>query len=108
MAGFTVSTIRVTPERLYTAADAVIRRTGEAKTALTDMSGTVQRTASFWTGEAGDSHRALFQAQVPQIEAILARFDAHAAHLKSIAANYLGAEAQITAAAEELPGDVIE
>lgn len=108
MEGFTVSTIRVTPEQLYGAAEDVIRKTGLAKTAFADMHDTVKRTNSFWLGEAADAHRALFEAQVPQIEAILTRFDAHASHLREIAANYVSAETQITTAAEELPDNVIQ
>lgn len=108
MEGFTVSTVRVTPEQLYSAAEEVIQKTSQAKTVFADMGDTIKRTDAVWLGEAAEAHRTMFEAQVPQIDAIFARFEAHASHLREIAANYAGTETQITAAAEVLPGDVIQ
>ncbi len=100
-------TIRVTPAILVSASSDISRSTDRIKSALTEMSSMVQRTAGYWTGDAAGLHRALFEDQVPKMEEIVARFVGQADRLKQIAGNYNAVAQTTKAIVEELPSDVI-
>lgn len=100
-------TIRVTPEVLVSASTDISKSTQSLKSAFSEMSSIVQRTTNYWTGDAAELHRTLFKEQVPQVEAIIARFVEQADRLKQIAGNYSGAIQDARALVEDLPSDVI-
>lgn len=100
-------TIRVTPTMLVSASAEISKSTDCIKSAFTEMSSMVQRMAGYWTGDAAELHRALFENQVPKMEAIVARFAGQADRLKQIAGNYNAAVETAKAMVEELPSDVI-
>lgn len=100
-------TIRVTPAMLISASSDISKSTDRIKSASTEMSSLVQRTAGYWTGDAAELHRTLFEDQVPKMEAIVSRFVGQADRLKQIAGNYNAAVQNAKAVVEELPSDVI-
>lgn len=100
-------TIRVTPAMLVSASTDISKSTGHMKSAFSEMSLMVQRTAGYWTGDAAELHRTLFEEQVPRMEAIIARFVEQTDRLKQIAGNYSGAAQAAKTLVEDLPSDVI-
>lgn len=100
-------TIRVTPAMLVSASTDISKSTDRMKSAFSEMSSMIQRTAGYWTGDAAELHRALFEDQVPKMEAIVARFIGQSDRLNQIAANYSGAIQATKAVVEGLPSDVI-
>lgn len=99
--------IRVTPAMLASASTDISKSTERIKSAFTEMSSVIQRTAGYWTGDAAELHRALFEDQVPKMEAIVARFVGQADQLKQIAGNYDAAVQAAKTMVEDLPSDVI-
>lgn len=99
--------IRVTPAMLVSASIDISKSTDRIKLAFTEMSSIVQRTAGYWTGDAAELHRALFEDQIPKMEAIVTRFAGQADRLKQIAGNYNSAVQTAKTMVEELPSDVI-
>lgn len=100
-------TIRATPSMLVSASTDISKSTDRMKSAFSEMSSVVQRTTGYWTGEAAELHRTLFEEQVPQMEAVIARFVGQADRLKQIAGNYSGAAQAAKTLVEDLPSDVI-
>ncbi len=100
-------TIRATPAQLVSVLTDISKSTYNLKSAFSEMNSIVQRTTTYWTGDAAELHRTLFKEQVPQVEAIIARFVDQADRLKQIADNYSGAIQDTKALVEDLPSDVI-
>lgn len=100
-------TIRVTPEVLMSTSEDILKKTEIVEDAFSEMQVKVQQTSSFWTGDAAELHRSLFDEQIPAMESIVNRFRAHADKLKQIAGNYADAKATVMTVVEELPSDVI-
>lgn len=67
----------------------------------------INRTSWYWSGEAGDMHRKIYQEQKPQIEEMMKRLKEHPKDLIAIAQTYDITESAVQALASELPGDVI-
>lgn len=99
--------IRATPEVLVVAAEDICAKTNILETSFFEMRTKAQQTSSFWSGEAAELHRSLFDEQIPLMESMIGRFRAHADHLKQIADTYAGARAAVQTTAEELPTNVI-
>lgn len=99
--------IKVTPEVLMQASTDIAKETGQLKAAFSEMSSLMQRTAGYWTGEAAELHRSLFEKHVPEMEAVILKFQAQAEKLQQISGNYIGANGEAKAKVEELPSDVI-
>lgn len=100
-------TIQVTPAMLVSASSDISKSTDRIKSAFTEMSSMVQRTAGYWTGDAAELHRALFEEQVPKMEGIVSRFVGQADRLKQISSNYNAAVQTVKTMVEVLPSDVI-
>lgn len=100
-------TIRVTPEMLVSASADVSKSAERMQSAFSEMTSVVQRTTGYWSGDAAELHRALFEDQVPKMEEIIARFIGQADRLKQIAGNYSGAVQAAKTIVEDLPSDVI-
>lgn len=99
--------IRVTPDVLVSASEDILKYAELIEDTFSHMQTKVQRTDSFWSGDAAELHRTLFDDQIPAMESIVNRFRAHADKLKQIAGNYANAKATVMTAVEELPNDVI-
>lgn len=100
-------TIRVAPAMLVSASTDISKSADHMKSVFSEMTSMIQRTAGYWTGDAAELHRALFEEQVPKMEAIIARFVGQAERLKQISGNYTAAAQAAKTMVEELPSDVI-
>ena len=106
--GYSIETIRVSPEQLNTAAGQVTAKISNAKNHFDSISQLAENTAGFWSGDAGDKYRKLFVERKPEMEEIFARFREHASDLQTLAANYISKETEIKSLVEEsLPTDAI-
>ena len=100
-------TVRSAPERLITVSDEISRDVSTIKATFSDIQAKVNQTNTFWTGDAAELHRALFDEQIPQMETIVERFSSQAEKLRTIAGNYMGAREQVKETVEALPDDVL-
>ena len=59
------------------------------------MKRTMDLTNGYWTGDAGDAHRQLYQEQVENIAQIIARYQEHVRDLNEMAGLYSDALSRI-------------
>lgn len=97
----------VTPERMYTEADEVLRNIQKMKVEFDKIQATVNKTKGYWIGEAGELYRTKYFEKEPEIEEIFKRMMEHVTDLKQMAAVYSEAENIAQEVAESLPSDVI-
>ena len=100
-------TIRVTPEILTAASASISQKASRMKSASSEISEMIQRTAGYWAGDAAELHRTLLKEQLPKLETIVTGFVSLADKLEQIAVNYSGASQSVKEMVEELPSDVI-
>lgn len=99
--------LRVKPEALNEKAVAVENNVRKMKSAFEDIKATVEKSSTYWIGEAGELHRKNYEAQVEDIDVILRRLDEHPGDLRAIAQTYTTAELKAEERIEELPGNVL-
>lgn len=98
----------VTPETLHQKATEVEARVKAMKTRFDNMKALVDKSSSYWVGEAGDMHRKNYADQVENIDQILRRLGEHPIDLRAIAQTYSDTELKIQETIiQELPGDVL-
>ncbi|MCC8168719.1 MAG: WXG100 family type VII secretion target [Clostridiales bacterium] len=100
-------TLVVTPEALYTQAEAVAKRISSMQTQFDEIEAAVSGTSAYWVGDAGDAHRAAYEERLPEIEEIFKRLSEFVTDLEQIAGVYEETEKAVTEIAEDLPADVI-
>lgn len=64
---------------------------------------TMERTNSYWTGDAGDAHRQLYHEQIETTQEIIVRYQEHVADLNQMAGVYHETVVSIGALIDELP-----
>lgn len=98
----------VTPEVLNTKANEVENNVKNMRQRFETMKTLVEKSNSYWVGDAGDMHRKNYTDQVDKIEQILKRMSEHPADLRTIAQTYTTAELKIeNTIVQALPGDVL-
>lgn len=102
-----IGTLKVSPEEMQAAASELSGYVSAMNDCFQDMKSIMQRSSSYWVGEAGDAHRELYQQQVEMTEQIVARYTEHVRDLNTMAGVYSEAEASAEAAAEELPQSIL-
>lgn len=100
-------TIRTSPEALTAASEYISKKAALIETVFSELRTKVQKTSSFWTGDAADLHRSLFEEQLPAMESVVSRFKGQAASLQQIANNYAEGKNFAVTTVEDLPDDVI-
>lgn len=98
-----IGTLKVSPEEMQAAASELSGYVSTMNECFQQMKNTMDQTAIYWVGEAGNAHRDLYQAQVQKTEEIIARYNEHVRDLNTMAGVYAEAEAQAEEAADELP-----
>lgn len=98
-----IGTLKVSPEEMQAAASELSGYVSTMNECFQQMKNTMSQTASYWVGEAGNAHRALYQEQVQKTEEIIARYTEHVRDLNTMAGVYSEAESQAEAKADELP-----
>lgn len=98
----------VTPEALYTKSEQVLTAINSMKSEFDGIKSIMNKTASYWIGDAGDAYRKSYKEQEPEIDTIFKRLMEHVTDLNQIAGQYVQAEQKAQALAQEsLPADVI-
>lgn len=98
-----IGTLKVSPEEMQAAASELSGYVSTMNECFQQMKNTMNQSASYWVGEAGNAHRKLYQDQVQKTEEIIARYTEHVRDLNTMAGVYSEAEAQAEAKADELP-----
>lgn len=99
--------IKVTPEELYAKSQNISSILGKTQQNFQEMEDIINKTESYWIGEAGEAHRQMFRDMMPHIEEITKRITEHVRDLNEIAGVYQETEREIQEIAEQLPSDVI-
>lgn len=99
--------LKVTPEILTAKSTEVANKVNAMKNHFEDLKGFVDKTKSYWLGEAGDKHRKMYEDLLVDIEEILKRLSEHPVELVEIAQRYADVELKIQQEISALPGDVI-
>lgn len=98
----------VTPEILVQKADDVEKKVTDMKNCFDRMGMLIDRSKSYWLGEAGDQHRKNYSEQQKNVNDILHRWNEHPRDLRVIAQTYLTTEKNIQQVIiQELPGDLL-
>ena len=100
-------TVRISTERLAQASGDIGRKVNELKAAFEEMTDVVNRTNSYWLGEAGEAHRKAYQQMQPHQEEVLNRLKEQVSDLIQIAGIWETAEQEIGELNQSLPDDVI-
>ena len=101
------SSLKVEPEVMRQKSVSVRLKINKMQKAFTELEATVNKTANYWAGEAGDAHREFFNSSKPEIELMFKRLLEHATELGEMAAVYSNVEKEVTQLSEDLPSDVI-
>ena len=99
--------LKVTPEELKVKAEQVNGHLSALRQRFQSMEQSVNRSASYWQGEAGDMHRRDYQERKEGIGEIFRRLSEQVSDLQAIAANYQESERQVSEFLGDLPSDVI-
>ena len=99
--------IKVTPEVLASEAELVSKKTKAIQSYFDAIKGAVNRSNSYWRGDAADAHRKNYAEYADEISGVITRFRENADSLSKMAQNYTQAEAAVKTEAEGLPVDVI-
>jgi len=104
---FSKESLQTDPELMQRKAIAVQTKINQMKTAFGNLEYAVERTGTYWLGEAGDAYRAAFDGEKENIDTIILRLFEHVRDLQNMAAVYAGIEKEIEDIANDLPSDVI-
>ena len=102
-----IGTLKVSPEEMQAAASELSGYVSTMNDCFREMKATMERSASYWVGEAGDAHRQMYQEQVAQTEEIIARYTEHVRDLNTMAGVYTEAELSAQMLADELPMSIL-
>lgn len=98
----------VTPEVLNQKAGEVEKNVANMKQRFENMKTLVERSKSYWVGDAGDQHRQNYLNQAESIDMVLRRLGEHPGDLRSIAQTYTATELKIEESViQTLPGNVL-
>lgn len=100
--------ILVTPEILDEKAEEVKNISDQMEQIFEDIQNKVDRTRSYWVGEAADAHREAFKKQKTTINDILKRLREHPVDLQKIAKTYRGTEQALEEGAMQMSSNLIE
>lgn len=99
--------VKVDTADLAATAGEINTRVSRLEELFNAMTETMNRTQSYWIGEAGDAHRSVFLEQQPKREEILKRLREEVRDLQEMAGVYEAAERENVQTAQSLLGDVI-
>lgn len=102
-----IGTLKVTPEEMQAAASELSGYVSTMNDCFQQMKATMDQTAGYWVGEAGNAHRQMYQEQVAKTEEIIARYTEHVRDLNTMAGVYTEAEQSAQTMADELPMSIL-
>ena len=92
MVGKIQGKLKVDTAQMQTTAQALADQGKDMKKRFNEMSNVINRTKSYWTGEAADKHRKLYSDQKGYVDKMIARLLEHPVDLGLISAEYINAE----------------
>lgn len=95
--------ITVSTNELRSQSEEVRNQLHKMEDQFASLKDTINRTAAYWTGEAGDAHRKQYMNRISQIDEMFTRYKEHAVDLEKMAGIYEEAEAKALNAAEDMP-----
>ncbi len=101
------ATLLVTPEQLQTTASNFSAKATQVKALHDSMIQKVNNLANSWTGDAASAYSSKFNALQASMDTIFNMIQEHVKDLNAIAEQYLTAESQAAAAANELPASTL-
>ncbi len=105
---FGSATIKVSPDILIAKADEVESGISRMRQLFSNVKSSIDRTASYWEGEAGDLHRRAYLKRQAEVEEMLKKLRQRVNELEQLAASYTDAERANTSAANALATNVIQ
>lgn len=100
--------LKVTPERLESAATEFSSTASTVSTLTNEMTNIVNGLSSAWTGEAANAYKAKFNGLNDDIQRMIAMINEHSADLVEMAATYKAAETANASLASSLLDNVID
>ncbi len=99
--------IKVDTAVLEARADKATKQIRKVENYFDSIGETVNRSASYWEGEAGEAHRREYTEYLEDVKESLNRFRENITDLQKIAGIYRENEKKVTEIGSELPADVI-
>lgn len=100
-------TIKVNTAVLEARAEGAEKQIRTVENRFEEIGEIVNRSVSYWEGEAGDAHRREYAEYLEDVKESLARFRENVTDLRKIAGIYRENEQANTETSNELPTDVI-
>jgi WXG100 family type VII secretion target len=100
--------LKVTPEVLNEKAEAVSKSITTMERCYEEMETILKRTNTYWSGDAADKHRKMYEEQKESINQMMQRLKEHPADLQTMSQTYSTVEREVADVANALAGDVIE
>lgn len=107
MAAFGGYEIQVTPEELLATATSIQAYVNDIKNSFENMKSQIERSRSFWEGEAADAFIMFYQNNTETIESSVRNLLQIPTMLQDISGVYSQTETVLSAVGEALPGDII-
>lgn len=101
-------TIKVAPEVLQSKASDIRAAISSLRQKFDSIKKGMERTRSYWEGDAGAKHRDMYVKQQPAVDEMLKKLESRVLELEQIAANYTSAEIKNVGEANALATDVIQ
>ena len=98
-----IGTLIVSEEEMQAAAAELSGYIANMDNCFQRMMQTMERTNGYWTGDAGDAHRQLYQEQVETTQEIIARYQEHVVDLNEMAGIYVQTGVSIATLIDEMP-----
>lgn len=98
-----IGTLTVTPEELQNASSVLAGYVRNMEACFSEVKRTMNASSTYWVGEAGDAHRALYESKVSETEEFIARCEEHIRDLNEMAGVYTEAENTAINEIEQLP-----
>ena len=103
----TVGTIVVKPEELVAKSAELHKKIAVLKSQFERMNNLMQKTNSYWLGEAGNFHRDMYNRSVEDEPTLIKSLEEYSNILVQIAANYETNENKLVMEAGALPNDIL-
>lgn len=100
-------TFLVTPGKMYSTSDQVLKRINATKATLNNMSKTVKASVHYWDGDVGDTRRESLIKLEDKTQEIFKRLLEHVSELKTMAEVYVQTESMASEFAQGLPTNVV-
>ena len=100
-------TVKISTEQLAQASGDIAGKVNALKAAFEAMTEAMNRTDSYWLGEAGEAHRSAYRKMQPHQQEALKRLEEQSQDLAKIAGVWEETEQQIKELNVNLPDDVI-